>query len=91
MLTFYDFRSFLYRLRARYRPENTVNNFGVHTWRAVSQFLLTDDFIRKLQHKLDWNFISGSIPLTENFIREFQGKINWDSVSKSQNLSEDFI
>jgi len=71
--------------------EQRLSNFGVHTWRAISQFPLSDDFIRKFQDKVDWDFISGSVPLTENFIEEFQDKINWDSVSKSQNLSEDFI
>ena len=56
--------------------EQRLSNFGVHTWRAISQLMLSDDFIRKFQDKLDWDFISGSVPLTENFIEEFQDKIN---------------
>ena len=71
--------------------EQRLNDFGVHTWRAVSQLMLSDDFIRKFQENVDWDFISGSVPLTENFIEEFQDKIRWYLVSKSQNLSENFI
>ena len=71
--------------------EQRLSDFGVHTWRAISQLMLSDDFIRKFQDKLDWDFISGSVPLTENFIEEFQDKIRWYLVSKSQNLSEDFV
>ena len=71
--------------------EQRLSDFVVHTWRPISQLMLSDDFIRKFQDKLDWDFISGSVPLTENFIKEFQDKSYWDSVSKSQNPSEDFI
>ena len=71
--------------------EQRLSDFVVHTWRPISQLMLSDDFIRKFQDKVDWDFISGSVPLTEFFIDEFQHKINWDLVSKSQNLSEDFI
>ena len=71
--------------------EQRLSNFGFHTWRAISQLLLFDDFIRKFQDKDDWDFISGSVPLAENFIEDFQDKINWDSVSRSQSLSEYFL
>jgi len=33
--------------------EQKLRNFGVHTWRVISQMSLSDDFIRKFQDKID--------------------------------------
>ena len=52
---------------------------------------LSEDFIRKFAHKIDWDNISENQKLSEDFIREFQNKVDWEKISKYQTLSEDFI
>ena len=39
------------------------------------QYILSENFIRELQDKVDWCYISERQKLSENFIREFQDKV----------------
>jgi hypothetical protein len=52
---------------------------------------LSEDFIREIQDKVDWECISRQQKLSEEFIREFQNKVDWYYIRKYQKLSEDFI
>jgi phosphoribosylanthranilate isomerase len=51
----------------------------------------SENFIRKFQDKVDWDYISIHQELSEEFIEKFQDKINWEAVSSYQRLSEEFI
>ena len=53
--------------------------------------ILSEDFIREFQDKVNWKLISQYQTLSENFIREFKDKVDWDSISRYQRLSEEFI
>ena len=46
---------------------------------------------RRLDDKINWDFISKDQKLSVNFIRIFRNKINWDFISKDQKLSVNFI
>ena len=52
---------------------------------------LTEEFIEKFQHKLNWFYISKKKYLSEKFIEKFQHKLNWKKISQHQKLSEEFI
>lgn len=58
---------------------------------AIREQVLSEDFIRRYQDKLNWRVISECQTLSEDFIREFKDKVRWDSISWRQILSEDFI
>ena len=67
-------------------------NFIYETWCKIScGHILSEDFIREFQDKIDWHCISIYQKLSEEFIREFQDKVNWYEISSSQILSEEFI
>lgn len=47
-------------------------------WDYISwSFVLSEEFIRKFQDKLDWSCITGSQKLSKEFILEFQDKLDW--------------
>ena len=52
--------------------------------------ILSEDFIRKNQNKVDWEDISECQSLSENFIREFEDKIHWWLLSQCE-YSYEFI
>ena len=52
---------------------------------------LSENFIRKFQDTVNWDYISQYQKLSEDFIREFKDKVNWEYISEYQKLSEDFI
>jgi hypothetical protein len=56
----------------------------------VKQTLLSEDFIRKYHHRMDWELVSMWQRLSEEFIREFQDHVDWYWVLKKQKISEDF-
>ena len=53
--------------------------------------ILSEEFIREFQDKINWKHVSRCQKLSEDFIREFQDKVNWKEISWNQKLSEDFI
>ena len=53
--------------------------------------ILSEDFIREFQDKVNWECISHHLKLSEIFIREFKDKVDWLCISIFQTLSEDFI
>jgi len=58
---------------------------------VTSEYILSDDFIRKYQDDLKWTKVSWSQPLSESIIREFQDKVNWTLITSEQKISENFI
>ena len=66
-------------------------DFNWYDWMFYYNNILTEDFIREFQDKVDWEYISIYQNLSEDFIKEFQNKVNWRIISKYQKLSEDFI
>jgi hypothetical protein len=52
---------------------------------------MSEDFIRELKDKMDWESVSICAKLSENCIREFQKELHWKMMSQHQNLSESFI
>ena len=71
-------------------PEGT--NIDKLNWLCISiHQKLSEDFIRRFQHKVNWENISAHQKLSESFIREFKDKVDWYFISIYQNLSENFI
>ena len=61
-------------------------------WKYISaKKILSEDFIREYQDKVNWYFISVYQKLSEDFIKEFQNKVDWELICSCQTLSEDFI
>ena len=53
-------------------------------WTGLSFYrVLSEDFIREFQDKVEWDFISGYQKLSIDFIREFQDKVDWNYISYS--------
>ena len=71
--------------------QNKLENANESVWLQISQMALSDDFIRDFKDRLNWGWISTTLPLNENFIEEFQGFIDWEVVSQYETLSEEFI
>ena len=49
-------------------------------WTSVQFYIgnvLSEDFIREFQDKVNWEMISVTQKLSEDFIREFQNKVDW--------------
>lgn len=64
----------------------------VRDWYAISgNLILTENFIRDHQDKVNWWLVSKYQNLSESFIREFKHKVDWFCISKYQKLNEDFI
>ena len=66
-------------------------NFDWSVFGFYSNNILTEDFIREFQDKVNWKCISFYQTLSEDFIIEFKDKVDWEYISKYQKLSEDFI
>ena len=60
-------------------------------WIHISRQKLSEEFIKKFQDKVNWQYISLKQNLSEEFIREFQDKVSWFEISIDQKLSEEFI
>jgi hypothetical protein len=60
-------------------------------WRKISEYPLSEDFIREFQHKIWWKYVSYNSSLSENLIRDFQNEVAWKWISFRQNLSKEFI
>jgi hypothetical protein len=70
----------------------TINQLSKNDWINISYYqILSEDFIKEFQDKINWTCISEYQTLSEDFIREFQNKVNWSNISFYQTLSEDFI
>jgi hypothetical protein len=54
-------------------------------------YILTADFLREYQDKLNWHTVTLYQDLSEELILEFQDKVNWEMISAYYDLSEDFI
>ena len=48
-------------------------------------------FVRKWQHKFNWELISNEYPLPMTFIRRFHNQIDWDMISERGTLSESLM
>lgn len=84
------------KLEIYYRPspsyELPISRFNWTIWNHISEHqVLSEEFIRKYQNKVNWIYISVYQKLSEDFIREFQRKVFWPFIFKYQKLSEDFI
>ena len=76
-------------LNTNYKSLNSMDSFE---WHKISKFqILSEDFIREFQYRVDWNSISKYQKLSEDFIREFKDKIDWNNITTYQKLSEEFI
>jgi hypothetical protein len=87
---------FIRKLEMYYTPslviDFRISNFDNRIWNHISEHqVLSEEFIRKYQNKVNWIIISAYQKLSEDFIREFQRKVFWPFIFKYQNLSEDFI
>jgi len=62
-------------------------------WECVSWHTmnLSEEFIRKYHHKMNWWNLSKFQKLPENLIEEFQNEVDWDNISMYQKLSREFI
>ena len=69
-----------------YNPE-----FDWDDWKFYTDNILSEDFIREFQDKVDWLYICKFQKLSEDFIREFKDKVWWRNIFINQTLSEDFI
>jgi hypothetical protein len=68
------------------------SNPNIWDWKMIcSSVLLSEDFIREFQDKLNWAYTSTCQILSEDFIKEFQDKVDWDIISAKQVLSEEFV
>ena len=66
------------------KPSNEWSNISINQ-------VLSEEFIREFNDKVDWENISRYQTLSEEFIREFKDKVVWHNISFSQTLSEEFI
>lgn len=83
------------KLEIYYRPspgyDLRISRFSWTIWKHISEHqVLSEEFIRKYQNKLDWVYISAYQKLSEDFIREFQYKVFWLFIFQYQDLSEEF-
>lgn len=53
--------------------------------------VISEDFIRDFQEKVDWPLVSKYQKLSDSFIREFKEKVYWPWIWEHQNVSYDFI
>jgi hypothetical protein len=60
-------------------------------WKGISEIIITEEFMREFQDKIDWVRVSKSQKLSESFICEFQDKVDWTYISGYQKLSDDFL
>lgn len=61
-------------------------------WKNISQYhLLSEEYIKKFQNKVNFWRISQYQKLSEEFIVEFHDRVNWTCISQYQKLSEEFI
>ena len=68
------------KLEEYYNPE-----FDWRDWGFYSNNILSEDFIREFNDKVDWSAICRYQKLSEGFIREFKDKVHWGVVSIYQN------
>ncbi len=74
--------------------EEFKDKLSVYDWRQIVQnnkIQLSEEFMIKFWHKIDWKTVIEYRQLSEKFIEDNKLFIDWYSVSKYQNLSEDFI
>jgi hypothetical protein len=86
---------FIRKLEMYYAPSPAfdfrISDFDNRIWNHISEHqVLSEEFIRKYQNKVDWISISVYQKLSEEFIREFKYKVFWPFIFKYQDLSEDF-
>jgi len=53
--------------------------------------IVSENYIKKYQFRVDWYDVCFYQRLSEDFMREFQDQINWFNISMYQKLSENFI
>jgi len=53
--------------------------------------VLSENFIEKNEHNVDWDLISVYQRLSEEFIYKYRRKLNWEYISRYQNLQPIFI
>ena len=60
-------------------------------WNILSEYSLSEEFIREFQHKIWWKYVSYNSSLSENLIRDFQNEVAWKWISFRQKISKEFI
>jgi len=60
-------------------------------WDIISEYDLSEDFIREFQDYVYWFGISYYQELSEEFMLEFKHKLDWTCLSFHKNLSKEFM
>lgn len=69
-----------------------IRNNYYNSWtKIVADFILTEDFIREFQNKVNWWDISRFQYMSEDFISNYRNYIDWNNICTYQKLSESFI
>ena len=67
-------------------------DFNWYNENFYKENVLSADFIREFQDKINWCYVSKSFWLTENILNEFKDKIDWFYVAQNWNVfTEDFL
>ena len=69
-----------------------IDDYTKHVWFFLSyRQKLSEAFIEKYKHKMNWETISEYQTLSEAFIEKHKDEVDWDYMSMNQTLSEAFI
>ena len=60
-------------------------------WNYLSEYNLSEEFMREFQDKIYWFAVCYYHSLSEEFILEFQDKLGWLNISRYQALTKEFI
>jgi len=72
--------------------EELLQKAETEGWEYISEYqILSEEFIREFQDRVNWFYISAHQTLSDEFRKEFQDRVNWDYISAYQTLSEEFI
>lgn len=64
---------------------------GASLFDGFGNFITSDEFIKKFNDDIDWDYISQYQTLSYQFIEKYKNKVNWNNISEFQILTEDFI
>lgn len=53
--------------------------------------ILSENYIRENEDKLNWVLLSKWQRMSEDFMREFQDKLHWKNITRHQEISDDFM
>ena len=67
-------------------------DFNWYNENFYKENVLSADFIREFQDKINWCYVAQSFWLTEKILNEFKDKIDWFYVAQNWNVfTEDFL